>query len=318
LRVPGLPSRSVFILCSLLLGSVAPSVARADTGPTPAGPTPEGRIAFVRNGHSLRTTAPDGTDRRSVWRSPLSARRSTVYGPSWSPNGRRIAFGVVRWNTGGARILSVLEDGSRLRRVALGSFPSWSPDGDRIALSRQGQVWTVRPDGSDERQLTSLPPDARIGSLVWSPGADAVVFTNGTDLWSVGADGGDAHLLLASARNPSFMPDGRLLSITDVVLCEGCECGSVVVPALQVSEADGSDVSKWWIPGAHDGILRTSPSPDGTALALEYPVEYGSSSCEDFFAPSSAVANVDGSGFLPLGPTEYPVPYLTDPAWSPA
>jgi hypothetical protein len=315
--MPHLRSRSVFILCSLLLGSVAPSLARADTGPIPAGPTPAGRIAFVRDGHSLRTTAPDGTDRRSVWRSPLGAHRGSVYGPSWSPNGRRIAFGFVRWSTGGARILSILEDGGRLRRVAVGFFPSWSPDGDRIALARQGQVWTVRPDGSDERQLTSLPPDGRIGSLVWSPGAETVVFTLGSDLWPVGADGGDAHLLLASARDPSFMPDGRLLSITDVVLCEGCECGSVVVPALQVSEADGSNASQWWIAGAPDGILRASTSPDGTALALEYPVKYGSSSCEDLFAPSSAVANVDGSGFLSLGPTEYPVPYLTDPAWSP-
>lgn len=176
-----------------------------------------------------------------------------------------------------------------------------------------------RASGRQRRVAADLTPtDAQIGSLVWSPGVEAVVFTLGPDLWSVGADGEDAHLLLASARNPSFMPDGRLLSITDVVLCEGCECGGVVVPALKVSEADGSNASQRWIFGAHDGILRASPPPDGTALALEYPVEYGSSSFEDFFAPSSAVANVDGSGFLPLGPTQYPVPYLTDPAWSPA
>jgi dipeptidyl aminopeptidase/acylaminoacyl peptidase len=309
-----------FLFPRLFLLTVLSSAVATSTPHAAAATESEGRIAFVRDYGSLHTAAPDGSDRRLVWRSPLGPHRGSVSRPSWSPNGRRIVFGFTRWWTGEHTILTILEDGSRLRHLTRGSDPSWAPDGDGIAFVRDGQIWTVRLDGTGERQLTSLPDGARVESPAWSPDRTTIVFAVGADLWGVDAAGGDAHLVLPNAGEPSFTPDGTgLLSVTQTTVtgCTSCECpGDDVVPTLQTSDADGANVSTLWIPAAHDGIIRASFSPDATRIAVEYRVQFGSSSCEDFFAPSSAVVNVDGTGFLPLGPTTYPFPELTHPDWS--
>jgi dipeptidyl aminopeptidase/acylaminoacyl peptidase len=48
----------------------------------------------------------------------------------------------------------------------------WSPDGERIAFfsNRSGsyEIWTIKPDGSELRQITDIP-DAEILNPVWSP-----------------------------------------------------------------------------------------------------------------------------------------------------
>jgi eukaryotic-like serine/threonine-protein kinase len=67
-------------------------------------------------------------------------------------------------------------DGSGLRQLtkdpAYDRVPRWSPDGTRIAFhsNRDGvqQIWTIRPDGSELRRLTSYPNQG-LRSAVWSP-----------------------------------------------------------------------------------------------------------------------------------------------------
>jgi TolB protein len=78
--------------------------------------------------------------------------------PSWSPDGRRIAF--VGWDfleSGRSAIYVVNRDGSRLRRVTRSTFatgaPAWSPDGGWIAFQKEGGLHLVRPDGSGLRPV---------------------------------------------------------------------------------------------------------------------------------------------------------------------
>jgi Tol biopolymer transport system component len=67
-------------------------------------------------------------------------------------------------------------DGSGLRQLTndqpFDRVPRWSPDGRRIAFysSRGGvqQAWSIKPDGSDLRQLTDHPGTGILGP-VWSP-----------------------------------------------------------------------------------------------------------------------------------------------------
>ena len=76
--------------------------------------------------------------------------------PAWSPDSARVAFvgqltvdgatGIWVINADGSNPLQLTQDG--------GDAPSWSPTGDRIAFARGGSIWTMKPDGADQQQLT--------------------------------------------------------------------------------------------------------------------------------------------------------------------
>lgn len=103
----------------------------------------DGTIAFARGGqiHVMRLDEPP--------------RQITFEGgesPSWSPDGRRLAF--VR----DGQVWIVRTDGSPARRLTRrgGYAPAWSPDGRRIAFMRGNRfgihgLWTVRVDGKAPR-----------------------------------------------------------------------------------------------------------------------------------------------------------------------
>ena len=61
--------------------------------------------------------------------------------------------------------------------------PRWSPDGEWVAFfsDRSGtlQIWKIRRDGSDLRQLTEVQPGASL--LAWSPDGSRIAAMNGLD-----------------------------------------------------------------------------------------------------------------------------------------
>jgi Tol biopolymer transport system component len=99
------------------------------------------------------------------------ARRITRAGrffegvPSWSPDGRRLAFERRRPNpnSGFTAVFVARADGTGAHRLGRwrrrDTTPSWSPDGSRIALARvldgDYELVTVRPSGRDARRLTN-------------------------------------------------------------------------------------------------------------------------------------------------------------------
>jgi dipeptidyl aminopeptidase/acylaminoacyl peptidase len=99
------------------------------------------------------------------------------------------------------------------------SEPSFSADGHMIAFAREGNVYSMRADGSGQRQLTSGGElDSR---PVVSPNGRIVLFERRTaaagprDLLTVRIGGGTAHAIAASAADEheaSFSPDGRTIA----------------------------------------------------------------------------------------------------------
>ncbi len=148
--------------------------------------SPSGRrIAFAKadgNDVALYTMAADGTDAQRVavvegWRPdgapdsrPTFAWISTV---AWSPDGTSLLY------TCGAHVCVVRTDGTPAGQspVSLpnGSLAAWSPDGTRIAVASVGLnrssasvragaevvLYTMAPDGTDERILVVADPYAR-------------------------------------------------------------------------------------------------------------------------------------------------------------
>ena len=116
---------------------------------------------------------PDGSDLRLV----VDDEVNNGF-PSWSPDGDRLVF------KGGRRLFVVPAAGGE--PVALtgpgyySNFPEWSPDGARILFtSNRGgdfDLYTVRPDGTDLRQLTHATGNDAHSS--WCAGGDWVVFSS--------------------------------------------------------------------------------------------------------------------------------------------
>ena len=123
------------------------------------------RVAYA----SFERTAPIQTVPFDPVSGTITATPVTVVGGtrflSWvapSPDGQWLAY----YSIGNQMdILISRSDGSGERELthdpANDRYPTWSPDGRQIALfsnrSGKNQIWSIRPDGSDLRQLTFAP-----------------------------------------------------------------------------------------------------------------------------------------------------------------
>jgi TolB protein len=125
-----------------------------------------GDAAWSPNGLEIVFNADDEIAVVSADGSGLRTIVSRGKSPVWSPDGQKIVF--VR--NGGVFVVN--SDGSGLRKVGRsGDQPSWSPDGGWVVYASyrngKGDVYVVKADGSDERQLT----DTKLyeADPVWSP-----------------------------------------------------------------------------------------------------------------------------------------------------
>jgi tricorn protease-like protein len=121
--------------------------------------------------------------------------------------------------------------------------PAFSPDGRTIAFARSGDLYSVRPDGSGQRRLTS-GPDVDSAPVV-SPSGKVVVFERrssagaAADLYTVGATGGRLHPVTSGAGNDhsaEFSSGGR--EIVFVRGTAGPESGNDDVYTVRPSGAE--------------------------------------------------------------------------------
>ena len=177
--------------------------------------------------------------------------------PSWSPNGRRIAFdssGVA------SKIFVINLDGSGLELIpgqpaARNIRPDWSPDGRQIAFAsgtmNNEMIYVMNVDGSDLALLTvGNAPD-------WSPDGRKILFQRSSalnsDIYVMNADGTHETQLTFYAGNDldaDWSPDGRAIAFE--------------------REPDGTDdtVQQVFVldvntPGAQAVALTSAPSVNG-------------------------------------------------------
>src|SRR5881628_341468 len=183
MNTPWMACRSLLSWGLVLLTACEPHVC---CGP-PLVVSVTGQIAFVSN--------PDGNDEiyvmnadgSGVSRLTSAAAPDYDWGPTWSPDGSKIAFSRGRRDVGGVEEILVMHaDGSGLRNLTSNPpnwNPRWSPDGSRIAFVGVGdgntEIFVTNADASGLRNLTNNP--ANEGAPAWSSDGTRIAFTSDRD-----------------------------------------------------------------------------------------------------------------------------------------
>ena len=205
-------------------------------------------------------------------------------GPSWSPDGRTVAFSFDGGTGIGTQIWSINADGTgdpvRLTSETLNvqAF-NWSRDGSRIAFAATdgttAEIYTIRPDGTGRTQLTN--DGGYNGGPTWSPDGTTLAITIWPD-----TSGGSGIALIDSTT-------GALVK--------------VLVPANPFVGAPSYSQPTW--------------SPDGRQLSFSValPIDYDNDCPSHFNCSNSSVVtiDVDGEAFVQRAVD----PRVSSPDWSP-
>ena len=287
----------------------APTPAPAQPQPAPTAPTAarNGPIVFASYIYRNREIHAMNADGSGVTR--LTNNLAFNTGPSWSSDGRRIAF-ASNSGDGSGDIYVMNADGTGVTRLTNNSAgdwsPSWSPDGRRIAFNsnRSGnlEIYAMNADGTGVTRLTNN--SAFDWNPSWSPDGRRIAFNSNRsgsyEIYAMNADGSGVTRLANRPNNndyrPRWSPDGGKIAFYSYHGDNNTE--------IYVMNADGSGVARLTNNSAHDNSPSWSPDGRRIAFASERSGNY------DIYA-----MNVDGTDVVRI--TNNPSDD-TDPSWGPS
>ena len=205
----------------------------------------------------------------------LTKHRSPDRHPSWSPDGKRIAFSSDRISIGG-EIYVMDSDGKNVTRLTNGEWdwnPAWSPDGKRIVFQsmlakpnghHNTEIFVMDADGRNQTRLTDSPLyDAEPS---WSPDSRKIAFVSQRgegdfrlQIYVMDSSGENQTRLThdrgSNKREPAWSPDGKSIAFV---------LNDLSSLKIYVMDSDGKNRRK-----LTDGREDWGPawSPDGELIA---------------------------------------------------
>lgn len=142
----------------------------------------EEHAVLVIHGQLFLTRIPDGGKTTR-----LTDHAFADSNPAWSPDGKKILFASDRAGTTDLYLLEHddqdnpdLIKAHKFKTTRLTNTiseeinPTFSPDGKSIAFVREGKLWLMKPDGSDQKVLVAAQ---KVLDYAWSPDGKHVAFT---------------------------------------------------------------------------------------------------------------------------------------------
>lgn len=147
------------------------------------------KLAYISpcTGSGIRETYPNARiyilDLQTKETLQIPSSSLSDYQPTWSPDGKTIAFSTVGERQTVIALYDV-ESGTRTDLTMRGGkniFPAWSPDSTQIAYiattSGSEVLWLMQADGIGQRLYISLETKVRYENPAWSTDGSTLVFT---------------------------------------------------------------------------------------------------------------------------------------------
>lgn len=235
---------------------------------------------------------------------PLVAGGEGQYQPTFSPDGRSVAF--VSWHaTEGGHLWRVPVEGGEPRRLsthpAYYANPTWSPDGSTIAYVREdpaatrnrnsnnrGFIEWVPSTGGAPQEVVSAPSD---NVLTFVDGGTRLTFAEQGTLVSVRLDGTERRdvATVEDAVEMVPSPDGRWLAFTvreEVYVAALPPSLETVTLSFQSAPGPLQRVTR-------DGGQDLTWRPDGDGLTWVFGSVFSHLDMEDVFGPQAADEDLD-------------------------
>ena len=220
------------------------------------------QIAYSR-GEDIYVVHPDGAGQHAITRGG-----GTAMSPSWSPNGRLLAYSLM--TDAGTAIIVRNADGTGARRVSsvgLNATPTFSPDG-RLIVYASGQdigtdIYAVPVEGGSRRRI-SVSQRVENVSPTFSPDGHRIAFmsdrTGNPEIYAASVEGGSPEMLTQyefgvhnHRTDPDWSPDNRRIAY-QALLPGGFQIFSLSLRdgATQQLTSEGENTSPSWAPdGRH-------------------------------------------------------------------
>jgi Tol biopolymer transport system component len=250
--------RPLVVATVLAMAAVAcPAVAQA------AYPGKNGKLAIEGDTRpGIWTVKPNGNDLTRV-----TGKKGLPFNPSWSPDGKRIAF------TKSGDLWKMRADGSHKEKLAKGVSSdidtniSWAPNGRKLVFNKRDDLWTVQSNGKGANKRIAKTADAETAPS-WSPNGDVIAFefrdavTADLDLRLIQPNGA-GEVSIPNTKNgmePDWAPNGKRLAY------------SAPGTGIVLIKPNGTGQTTFAKSGNKGFVADPAWSPDGEQIAYAHSV----------------------------------------------